>query len=468
MRTLAYPKHALALALVAGLLGLQAQAQSYNSNKSVPAAQAPLTAQERLDAIRQGLVEASLQTPTRVSTTTWLDPQGSLRENSRFQNNLDVRGVKVAAFERDLSGQAKARLQFPADANANTNAATGNKSGANAANEPITETGFLGAVQKFNRLLTKTASYAKELMPQEAITPSCTPKLSEHMNHVMDFGMVIDPASNQVALQSLLPLLQSEWVDNSDSTGNARAWRAVKGLPAPSMSKTMTSYERALVGNRPASLPWQATLKIRTNALPATGVEGMLGYAGNNLVLNLDFQLINTEGQAEKFEESTTLQIEVERPAWSAPRLSTASMSLVQEQLQAWRGAAEQWLSCQAMNPTVTAVQAQQLQINAGALAGVRAGDEWLVANPAKFPAELLSKDGAPQTVLAKVQTVTPYNAQLVVVAGPAQAVQADWRAWPTDTLGKEPSNTQRTTASAKRSVKTAANAAAAHTVSSY
>ena len=86
MRTLALPKHALALALLAGSLGLQAHAQSQYSNKSVPAAQAPLTAQERLDAIRQSLVDASLQTPTRVSTTTWLDPQGSLRENTRFQN----------------------------------------------------------------------------------------------------------------------------------------------------------------------------------------------------------------------------------------------------------------------------------------------------------------------------------------------------------------------------------------------
>jgi hypothetical protein len=179
---------------------------------------------------------------------------------------------------------------------------------------------------------------------------------------------------------------------------------------------------------------------------------------------------VSTEGQGDKFEESATLQIEVDRPAWSAPRVSTASMGLVQEQLQTWRAAAEQWLSCQAINPSVTAVYSQQVQINAGALAGVRKGDEWLVANPARFPAELLGKDGAPQTLLAKVQAVTPYNAQLVVLAGPAQAAQADWRAWPTDTLIKEPNvaPTPRNPTPAKRPVKTAANTNASFVMTPY
>ena len=45
-------------------------------------ADAPLSAQERLDAIRQSLVEASLQTPTKVLTTSWIDANGSLRESS--------------------------------------------------------------------------------------------------------------------------------------------------------------------------------------------------------------------------------------------------------------------------------------------------------------------------------------------------------------------------------------------------
>ena len=465
MRALAKPQHALALALVAGLMGSQAHAQNYNFNKSVPAAQAPLTAQERLDAIRQSLVDASLQTPTRVSTTTWVDPQGSLRENSRFQNNMDVRGVRVAGFERDETGQAKARLQFPN--NAPTSSADKNSDSA------ITETGFKGAVQKFSKLMAKATTFVKEKSLQDAAADAqaCTPKMSAHMNHVIDFGMDIEPSANRVVLQGLLHLLQMQWVQSSNAEGNARAWRAVNNLPAASMSKNMTAYERALIGNRPAVLPWQALLKIRTVALPATGLEGLMGQTGNSVTLNLEFQLASNEGQAEKFEESVSLQLQVDRPAWSAPRLNPESLSLVQEQLQTWRAGAEQWLSCHAINPAVTAVNAQQLQINAGALAGVRKGDELLVANPARFPKELMSKEVAPQTLLAQVQSVSAYNAQLVVLAGPAQAAQADWRAWPTDTLVKEPKvapTAQNTATTAKRSVKTAANTNASFVMNPY
>jgi hypothetical protein len=291
------------------------------------------------------------------------------------------------------------------------------------------------------------------------------------MNHVIDFGMDIEPSANSVVLQGLLPLLQTQWVQSTLAEGQARAWRAVNNLPAPSMSNNMTTYERALIGNRPAVLPWQALLKIRTVALPATGIEGMMGQTGNNVTLSLEFQLTSNEAEVEKYEESVSLQLEVNRPAWSAPRLTQASLNLVQQQLQTWRADAEQWLSCHAINPAVTAVNAQQLQINAGALAGVRKGDELLVANPARFPQELMSKEGAPQTLLAHVQSVTPYNSQLVVLAGPVQAVQADWRAWPTDTLLKEPKvapTAQKPSTTAKRSVKTAANANASFVMNPY
>jgi hypothetical protein len=457
--------YAFSLALWSALVCLNASAQIQSN--SVPGAQAPLTAQERLDAIRQSLVEASLKASTRVSSTTWLDRQGSLRENSTFKNNLEVAGVKVIGFERDDTGTAKARLQIPNGSYQNT---TTDPSKQNT----VKDIGLKGAVQKFNRLLTKAADFAKEMSPQDNSiqTPLCQPQAGMRLNHVMGLSLDIDPSANNVLLQTLLPQLQKQWVDQPTATGSARTWKAVNNLPDASMSKSMTSYERALIGNRPQTLPWEAVLKIRTEALPASGIEGLMGYSGNNLVLNLDFQILGTESQSEKFEESVSLAIDVDRPAWSAPKVNTASLTSIQDQLQTWRDTAEQWLSCQIITPSVTAVFPQQLQINAGTFTGVRKGDEWLVASPAQFPSGLLGKEGAPQTLLAKVQSVTPYNAQLVVLAGPAQAVQPEWRAWPTETLLTEPNlqpTTKRTIPAAKRSVKMVpTNAPATLTMSPY
>jgi hypothetical protein len=410
--------------------------QAQNNTQQLPkgsiAPQAPLTAQERLDAIRQSLVDASLQNPTRVSTTTWIDPQGSLRENSTFKNALDVQGVKVLGYERDDAGQAKARLQFPSNMAAQQ-AASKNET------PRVKETGLQGAVDKFSQLMSKTLGSVKTV-EASAQDNSCTQKVGARMNHLVSLDVQIDANASALVLQTLLPHIQAQWVQTNVQSGKANAWRAVNNLPAASMANSMTAYERALIGNRPDTLPWQAVLKVKTESVKASSLEAYLGAQNPASFLTLDFQLVGTDGQAVQFEDSATLNLAFERSSWAAPKMNAASVAAIQDQLQAWRGAAEDWLNCQQINPVVTAAMGQLLEINAGALSGVRKGDEWLLANPARFPSELMSREGAPQTLLASVQSVTPYGSQLVVLAGPAQAVQANWRAWPTETLLKEPS----------------------------
>jgi hypothetical protein len=413
--------------------------QAQNNTQQLPkgsiAPQAPLTAQERLDAIRQSLVDASLQNPTRVSTTTWIDPQGSLRDNSTFKNALDVQGVKVLGYERDDAGQAKARLQFPSNMAAQQ-AASKNET------PRVKETGLQGAIEKFSRLMGKTLGSANLAATAEVLAQgnSCTQKVGARMNHLVSLDVQVDANASALVLQTLLPHIQAQWVQTNVQSGKANAWRAVNNLPAASMANSMTAYERALIGNRPDTLPWQAVLKVKTESVKASSLEAYLGAQNPASFLTLDFQLVGTDGQAVQFEDSATLNLAFERSSWAAPKMNAASVAAIQDQLQAWRGAAEDWLNCQQINPVVTAAMGQLLEINAGALSGVRKGDEWLLANPARFPSELMSREGAPQTLLASVQSVTPYGSQLVVLAGPAQAVQANWRAWPTETLLKEPS----------------------------
>ena len=162
---------AVCIALSAGmstqvLAQNKAQSPAQNNTQQLPkgsiAPQAPLTAQERLDAIRQSLVDASLQNPTRVSTTTWIDPQGSLRENSTFKNALDVQGVKVLGYERDDAGQAKARLQFPASMAAQQAMSKNDAT-------RVKETGLQGAVEKFSQLMNKTLGSSNLAATAEAL-----------------------------------------------------------------------------------------------------------------------------------------------------------------------------------------------------------------------------------------------------------------------------------------------------------
>jgi len=125
---------------------------------------ADLTPQERLDAIRQGLVDASLQTPTRVQTTTWIDNQGSLRETSSFKNALDVKSVRVVAYDRDDKGQPKAKLQL---VSANTELP---------GQRPLQSSGN-STLQKINKAFDKVSNFAKQLSPQAFAANEAAPNL---------------------------------------------------------------------------------------------------------------------------------------------------------------------------------------------------------------------------------------------------------------------------------------------------
>ena len=67
-----------------------------------------LTAEERLDAIRQSLVQRSLEGPTQVRSTQWVDGNGALRESNSFVTGMEVRGVRILAYGRDMDKQPTA------------------------------------------------------------------------------------------------------------------------------------------------------------------------------------------------------------------------------------------------------------------------------------------------------------------------------------------------------------------------
>ena len=61
-------------------------------NLNAPARADLMGADERLEAIRNSLVQAALDGPTEVKSTQWLDKDGALRESNSFTSGIEVRG----------------------------------------------------------------------------------------------------------------------------------------------------------------------------------------------------------------------------------------------------------------------------------------------------------------------------------------------------------------------------------------
>lgn len=62
----------------------------------------PLSSEDRLEAIRQSLVTRAMEGPTEVRSAAFIDGTGVLREASSFVTGMEVRGIRVMAYGRDL------------------------------------------------------------------------------------------------------------------------------------------------------------------------------------------------------------------------------------------------------------------------------------------------------------------------------------------------------------------------------
>jgi hypothetical protein len=401
------------------------------ANSEVSQAMAPLTAQERLDAIRHSLVEASLQTPTKVLSTSWFDTTGALRETSSFKNNMQVQNLRVMSYDRDEIGQPKARLEIEQAAPQTT--ATSRK-GLDAVVEAIQKKlKQLGSEQNKNT----TSENAKQLSSDPNFQ-TCGKTLKKGLRHMISMDVLVD-SSNPSALKVAVSELINEHLTIAQPHGSDTKWRMSSVNNKPSIANAMTVYERALTQEQPEQMPWQARMAMKTEMLPAPGTGGLFGEKGPSMLVTMMLQVSPREGQKSSLREVVTLNLELEKDPWKPAKLSSESQARLSEQFVEWKNAIGKLVDCEPVLPTVTSVKAETLQINAGSVAGIRKGDEWLIADPQKFPSQLVGKDGASQTLLAKVDSVSNYQSTLSILAGPAKSIEEQWRAWPTENLVKEP-----------------------------
>ena len=70
--------------------------------------------EQRLQAIRKAMVDAATNAPTQVSSTSWMDSNGALREFNRFTSEIRLRDLREAPV-RDVRAQDAVVLASPAE-----------------------------------------------------------------------------------------------------------------------------------------------------------------------------------------------------------------------------------------------------------------------------------------------------------------------------------------------------------------
>ena len=347
-----------------------------------------LSPEDKLTAIRQGLVQAALEGPTEVQATQWIDAQGVLRESSAFRSGMQVRGVRVTAYGQDSKGQPNATLQWQ------TVQASDIKSGLPAGREPARACKLSGAAR-----LQHVAS----------------------IHWVEGSGWA---AEARPLLRNLRGLLFTEL---SQASASSTVWR----LTQTDASTERTDYAQALLARSDDDIPWQISFAVQ----PIPVIAPVLPFGGTAqapypLKAQLSITLsANGLGKA-LLQLSAPISLDINVSNWQPASLTEASQKLISQQAQGWVRQLEAALSCQPVVAKVTQAMGSQIRINAGAAAGLRLGDEWLLADGQKIPERVLEASLSAHTVLARVTALNEHHAQLTPVAGSKAAVRQHWLAW--------------------------------------
>jgi len=362
---------------------------------------AGLSAEERLEAVRQELLQVTLQGPTLVQSTAWVDAQGALREASSFKHGMQVRGVRVLSYQRDADGQPRAQVQWQGQQEAGKPAA---------------------------------AAPAGKPFSADAVAPAkpaaCAPE--GKLKHVLGLKLSVPGRSDHqdaLVFEDARQSLAEGWALAGES---ARQWRLLQQAPAQPesalVSSTSGAYLRLLTAGAAAVQPaWVAHMRLEP--LPAES-NWFKWWEAPTPRMRLSLMVSAADGTA-VFQTRAELPIPVQTSRWAPPRLAPAAQASLGRVVMQWSDALSDRLACQPVKVQVLQSQADRVQVDQGSMAGMRVGEEWLISDRQRVPQRLLEPGAAQALVLARVERVDVQRAELKVLAGPTDQVRPQWQAWP-------------------------------------
>ena len=373
---------ALASAPVQALLSAQAQAQAAKAAQNNP--QKEYDAQ--LAVIRQAILDATLDRPTRVVSTAWVDDKGALHESAHFHSEAQVRGVRVLSYVQG--------------------------------DEPVTQV-------------------SAEVLPwgwkpvgadQSCKAPPRPWRLPLGVQLVMPEGF---SGPQLFASQTLVGLAQQAWSQNMQASQRWRTHNVTQVAP-----QLDNAYMRALTGQTEERSGWMAEISLQPHApAEARSWTDRLSQSAPPLRWTLSLRLgqklspasrLVPQWQIEQIISVAPLALSHSPTAWAQQM-----QGLLQERMRQWVAQLDKQTECEPVQFHVRRQGTPTLQLQAGFDSGLRPGDRVLLMDPAHVPARMLEPGVAQHLALAQVVKVGPHRTELQQLAGPALAAHGAWMALP-------------------------------------
>lgn len=380
MRQTAFFRTRWALAL---LLPLACAAQS----------QGPSVHEQQLTRLREALTQATLQAPTQVVSTAWIDGQGALREDVQFNSKAEIRGIRL---HNTGTNEDPAVPRVTAD------------------------------VLPWGWRLTETAESSCPSAPR-------TWRLPLTVSTDLDNSL---PGQQRGPSQSLLLSLEQQL--------HVLALQTQRWSPRPLQRPTGNTYLQALTAPASDDAPgWQLHLRLNPDSLPPVAALGVPTPEGGTAThawwtppawaWTLDVDLRHSEmGPSARMRWSQRFHIEVDPQAvaqhptaWRGP----IEVELTRR-LALWFHKIQTQMRCEP-TPFQVRHDASGLLLMAGQDSGLRSGDRILIMQPGWVPGRLLDPQVADHLALAEVVRTRSRHTEIRQLAGPPLPPGKDWVALP-------------------------------------
>ncbi len=352
-----------------------------------------LSDNQKLDALRKALIDLSLEGPTEVRSSAWVDESGTLREGSSFSNGMVVRGVRILAYGVDAQSQPVAQLSM-------------------AKPDRLTP---------LNCRSPSSGALKKNQVQHLAVMDiNLSPKVpNQAMYQARLVVLALKESLQNLAQQSGVFKLRLSTlpVNVSNSTGVGAGANVGNRAFGPGQNY----YEQALLGRGEQRVTWGLHLRLEPAVDEISKAPGL--KVVSVLENRLDSRLSVEHAEVLWFESMP------EKPTSAA--LSGVMLAQVEGLASILKLWYEDQLSCIPPQFEVTQWTGSQLNVSAGSANGLKVGDKFVVVDPKLIPSRALQANALQHIAMAEVQSVSMFSAQLKQVAGPSLSGVFNWVAIP-------------------------------------
>jgi hypothetical protein len=337
------------------------------------------------------MVDHALSQPTRIHSAAWVDENGVLHEQNRFQATGQIRGIRMPGY---LPQPAVEEREDEA-----SDALRADEAG------PLESSDAQGEGE---RCLSLPGLANMAVLDLEVLTPPGS--------GAAGYARQLEEETRRLLLRRF---------------EGAPGWRLAPRHQAASLT---SDYERAVYEGPRNRRPLQLTLALSVRQgsqkprwwnLPAKAIApikdnfGPFRQSTPALELDLELRLSAPEDPAYLWVGYDSLRLGARASQWS-PAVQPGDIGRIYARLNQWFDALEARQSCEAPRYAVSGVVRGQYVVSGGRQAGLKPGDKLILADGLRTPEAVLDQGVDSSMALAEVRWIEEEEAGLTLLSGTA------------------------------------------------